>query len=80
MYDITNEDSYNNVDMWLDYIKENRGEDVCIFVIGNKIDQNTTRAVTNETAKVKFQAAGVNFIEVSAKTGENLEALFTQAC
>jgi len=72
VYDITNEDSLNNVDMWLDYIKENRGEDVCIFVIGNKIDQNTARAITNENASQKFHAAGVNFIEVSAKSGENL--------
>lgn len=45
---------------------------MCIFAIGNKIDQNTARAVTNENARQKFQAAGVNFIEVSAKSGENL--------
>lgn len=38
IYDITNADSFNNVNTWLDYIKENRGEEVAIFIIGNKKD------------------------------------------
>ena len=38
VFDITNADSFNNVNTWLDYIKENRGEEVAIFIIGNKKD------------------------------------------
>ena len=38
VYDITNADSFNNINIWLDYIKENRGDEVKIFIIGNKID------------------------------------------
>jgi GTPase SAR1 family protein len=31
--------------MWLDYIKENRGEDVHVVIVGNKIDQNEERTI-----------------------------------
>ena len=66
--------------MWLDYIKENRGEDVCIRIIGNKIDCEQERAVTYEQAREKFAQHGSAFIEVSAKSGENLDKLFTDTC
>jgi GTPase SAR1 family protein len=32
--------------MWLDYIKDNRGDDVLIMIIGNKIDHTEARAVS----------------------------------
>ena len=38
VYDVTSEESYNNLHVWLDYVKEYRGEDVLIFLVGNKID------------------------------------------
>lgn len=38
IYDITNEESYESLTRWVDFVKENRGEDVMIVVVGNKID------------------------------------------
>ena len=48
VYDITNADSFNNINIWLDYIKENRGDEVKIFIIGNKIDDQYNRTVSLE--------------------------------
>jgi len=69
---VTNLESFNNVAGWIDYIKENRGDDVLIFIIGNKIDMIEDRAVSTEEAQDKFKTIGALFIEVSAKTGGNL--------
>ena len=66
--------------MWLDYIKENRGDDVHTVVIGNKIDDTQERTVSSEQAAQKFGNIGVSLFEVSAKTGQNLQRMFTETC
>ena len=38
VFDITNEETYNAVPKWLDFVKDHRGEDALIFVVGNKLD------------------------------------------
>lgn len=48
---MTSEESYNNVMVWLDYIKEYRGEDVLIFIVGNKIDDQEARVVSGEDVR-----------------------------
>ena len=50
VYDITNAYSFNNINTWLDYIKENRGEEVVIYIIANKIDDEEARVVSREEA------------------------------
>jgi GTPase SAR1 family protein len=80
VYDVTNADSFQNINMWLDYVKENRGEDVNVVIVGNKIDQAGERAVSASDAREKLKYVGSRYFEVSAKTGENLETLFTETC
>jgi small GTP-binding protein len=80
VFDVTNADSFQNLNMWLDYVKENRGEDVSVVIVGNKIDQSEERTVSSADAKEKLKYVGSNYFEVSAKTGENLETLFTETC
>lgn len=50
LYDIVNEESYNNIEKWIDFLKENRGDDVLSYVIGNKLDLAEDRVVDAETA------------------------------
>ncbi|CAN5951353.1 unnamed protein product, partial [Sphagnum jensenii] len=54
VYDVTSEETYNNVMGWVDYVKDNRGDNVLIFIIGNKIDVNEERVIKNEDAMEKF--------------------------
>ena len=35
---------------WVDFVKENRGEDVLMFVVGNKLDLNENRSVDADAA------------------------------
>ena len=38
VYDITNENSYSNIVKWVEDVKEVRGEEAAIFILGNKVD------------------------------------------
>ena len=66
--------------IWVDYVKEHRGDDVITFVIGNKTDLEEERTVGLEEVKEKLKLPDNLFFEVSAKTGDNLEKLFKEAC
>ena len=51
VYDITDEDSYNNVKQWLNEIDRYASEKVDKLLVGNKADLSDKRKVDAETAK-----------------------------
>uniref|UniRef100_A0A2R9APC1 RAB41, member RAS onco family n=1 Tax=Pan paniscus TaxID=9597 RepID=A0A2R9APC1_PANPA len=53
-----------------------RGDDVVIMLLGNKIDLDNKRQVTAEQGEEKSRNLNVMFIETSAKTGYNVKKLF----
>ncbi|KAF6011733.1 Rab GTPase ypt6 [Brettanomyces bruxellensis] len=76
VYDITNRDSFNDVQKWLDYIREERGKDVLIILVGNKSDLKD-KVVTSDEAEELSKKLGCNlFIETSSKNGYNVKKLF----
>ena len=76
MYDITNNDSLNKIPLWVKFIRENRG-DVPILLVGNKVDLKENRVVSKEQAKKVKEDHGLSsFMEISLKTGENVEDMF----
>ena len=56
---------------------ENKTGEGFTLLIGNKIDLNGQREVSEEEGKIKAKELGVIYYEVSAKTGVNLEELFS---
>ena len=50
-YDITREETFNNLGVWLEEIKRNAAEDVQIYLIGNKCELEEDRKVTFQRAK-----------------------------
>jgi len=76
VYDITNKQSYQNVDKWIDDVRDERGEDVVIMLVGNKNDLNNHRQVTMMEGEEKAKKLNVMFMETSAKSGENIKTLF----
>ena len=79
IYDITNYSSLAHIDDWLSIIRrEIRAEDIFpIIVVGNKAHLVNDREVLSKEAIRIAKSRGVNgFIEVSAKTGENVEKAF----
>lgn len=54
MYDVTDEESFNNVRQWLNEIDRYASENVNKLLVGNKCDLADNRAVSYDTAKVEI--------------------------
>ena len=80
VFDITNRDSFNKIDFWLKDLKENADniDNLFIYLIGNKIDLEDKRQVSFEEAKEYASKKNMPYIEVSAKTGQNIKKLFDE--
>ena len=50
-YDITREETFNNLEGWLGEIKRNAAEDVKVYLIGNKCELEDERQVTLQRAQ-----------------------------
>ena len=79
VYDITNRDSFNNLQEWIRTFTEVAGSDVIICIVGNKCDL-PQRVVTMQEAE-EFLKSSANpqnylFFETSAKTGLGVNELF----
>ncbi|EIW65444.1 hypothetical protein TREMEDRAFT_70574 [Tremella mesenterica DSM 1558] len=76
VYDITNRTSFLNTSKWVDDVRNERGQDVIIVLVGNKTDLNDKRQVTPEELDKRAKELGVMSIETSAKAGHNVKTLF----
>ena len=80
VYAIDNEESYNNLESWLDEIKCQTHPNLKIFLIGNKIDLEENRVIEKEKGEKFYLDHQLDFfIETSAKTGENAQKVFIKA-
>ena len=77
LFDITNETSFINLKNWMSQIKESRGEDIPILLVGNKIDLEDNRVINKERAMEYANNENIEYIEVSSKTGENINKALT---
>ena len=76
VFDVTNRASFLNSEKWIEDVRNERGADVVIMLVGNKTDLAERRAVSTEEAAERATALDVLFIETSAKAGYNVKALF----
>ncbi|CAG9316761.1 unnamed protein product [Blepharisma stoltei] len=76
VFDITQRSSFLSLDKWVEDVKTERGGDVVIAIVANKSDLLEKRAVSYEEAEEKAKNLNVLFVEVSAKTGNNVKLLF----
>lgn len=76
VYDITNRESFAQVNKWIEDVRAERGSDVIIVLVGNKTDLNDSRQVSTEEGEKKARDLTVMFMETSAKVGHNVKALF----
>ena len=80
VYSIDNLNSYNNIEEWLNQIKELTNPDIKIFLIGNKSDLEDTRKISKESAKNFCEERKLDFFtETSAKNGDNVKSTFVYA-
>jgi len=78
MFDIAKKASFDALDMWLREASKNGGENLPVFIVGNKVDLQDQRKVTkNEAEKwVKSRNFG-GYFETSSKEGNGYLALFS---
>ena len=76
MYDVTDQDSFNNVKTWLHEIDRYANENVEKLLVGNKADLTAKKVVSYETAKEFADSLGIEFVETSAKNSTNVETAF----
>ncbi|XP_065183854.1 ras-related protein Rab-6A-like [Sycon ciliatum] len=76
VYDITNANSFQQTNKWIDDVRTERGQDVIIMLVGNKTDLADKRQVSAEEGERKSKELNVMFIETSAKAGYNVKQLF----
>ncbi|TIA92686.1 hypothetical protein E3P99_00454 [Wallemia hederae] len=76
VYDVTNQNSYDNTSKWIEEVRAERGNDVIIVLVGNKVDLSDGERVDTNKAKEYCDENGLMFIETSAKSGQNVKQLF----
>jgi small GTP-binding protein len=72
LFDLSNRDSFENVERWLQDVKSVARADVVLILIGNKSDLAAQRQISTEEAHEYAERAGMKYFEVSAKTGANV--------
>ena len=76
VFDITDEESFESAKDWLSDARTNHpGGKVIWYLVGNKCDLKPSFDL--EKAKLFAQEQGLEYTETSAKTGQNIENLFS---
>jgi len=79
VYSIDSEESFSNIEKWLNDIKSQSNPNIKIFLIGNKADLEDKRQVTKENGENFFKLNNLSyFSETSAKTGFNVQNVFIE--
>ena len=76
VYDITDRDSFENLNSWLIEIEKNANKNVYKLLIGNKSDLEDKRKVTYQEGKDFATSNGMQFIETQAKTDSKVKDAF----
>ena len=76
----TNRSSFDNLGMWIKDIKNNTEQDMPIFLVGNKCDEEKKKVEVNKEEAEEFskQYNLKYFCESSAKTGYNINQIFEE--
>ena len=77
MYDITNKNSFESIEQWINNIKESSNyENIGLVVVGNKCDLENKRVVKEEEKELLEKKIGMKIIEASAKLDINVKESF----
>ncbi|GAB5371899.1 hypothetical protein AAMO2058_001619700 [Amorphochlora amoebiformis] len=76
IYDVTDENSFQNIRTWIRNIEQHASEDVDKILIGNKCDMTDARAVDTDRGYGLAKEYGIKFFETSAKKDQNVTEAF----
>lgn len=78
VYDITSADTFSRAKTWVKELQRQANPNIVIALVGNKLDLDTKRAVTEEEATAYAEENSLLFLEASAKSGINVNEIFNE--
>ena len=72
VYAVDDKKSFENIQSWVEDVKNNTNGNPKFLLVGNKCDLEEERQVSREEAEKYAKDNGMKFFEVSAKTGTNI--------
>jgi len=79
-YDLTNKDSFENLNVWFGDSERYTNGQAQLFVVGNKLDLEGERMIKEEEITEFCESKNIKHFEASAKTGENVENIINMIC
>ena len=76
VYDITSQITFDNIGKWITEIRDKTSKDITLMMVGNKMDLNQYREVSNEQALNKAKTLGIPIMETSALDSTNVKEAF----
>ena len=76
VYDVTNQNSFDNVNRWSSEIREKASKNINLIMIGNKIDLKDNIAVNSEMSQEKAKSLNMAVMETSALDSSNVQEAF----
>eukprot|EP01067_Filipodium_phascolosomae_P001780 Filipodium_phascolosomae@DN2138_c0_g1_i2.p1 len=76
VFDITTRQTLDGCRKWVSTVREKRGSEVIIGIVGNKSDLEHKRDVNYAEAKEYADSVGASYTETSALDGRNVNELF----
>lgn len=75
VYDVHNENTFKGLYIWLNEIRINCQKDICIMLVGNKIDLDN-RVISKEQGNDFALKNKLMYVETSSKEGINIDSPF----
>ena len=76
VYDITNQQSFDDLDKWFEECKLHAHKEATIILVGNKCDLEKQRKITKQMGEEKAKKLNCPFFETSALSNINIEDIF----
>ena len=76
VYDLSDKNSFEKLNVWLNDIKDNMSNDVVLFLIGNKLDIKDRDISISEEGKIFANKNKIPYYEISAKNGTGIYNIF----
>ncbi|KAG1447319.1 hypothetical protein G6F56_009300 [Rhizopus delemar] len=77
VYDVTQASSLDRAKFWVDELQRHGQSNTLVALVANKFDLDSSAVVDTTATREYAEENGFLFIETSAKTGHNVNELFT---
>ena len=79
VFDLTKKSTFQSIPGWIEDVRKNVGEDVLIYLCGNKADLTELRQVKQEEIESIQKEFNISYYETSALNGQNINILFDKS-